>query len=801
MRTNIARRWLLPLLIAVLSGAAGCRLSPADGDEVRVEIRGPDHDAPDRFAVIMARTDGTVQTWVCGEELAPDECTADGILLHEGAAPDSLVVKAPGHRTRTLTGSELEPSSGRIVVVLEALPAPEITEDYATGFTTDQDLDALTALAWPADTELGPVYVIKFLIIGIGPDAPGPPTLYLQDTLHHPIHLDFARDVLGLPLTPQSFVEETYVGEDRSMMAGSLLVHPTIHAEAISWGHSLSAPVLVTFFPSDDLSPAQALLAFGIIEEGLGFLPLGGTEHRLAYLPAGSIQEEQLHDHMDAFRRRGAPWIFHREMAAVVDMQFLNPGVAFGTLRLLTPEQLEMEVVSWTDILVLPRLPAVLPVVGGTITEEFQTPLAHVNVAARNRGTPNMALPGASEDPRVEPLLGKLVRLEVDTGDFSLREATLEEAQAFWEENTKAPFIPEYDDEMTGLPGFDDLYFDDWISVGVKAANLAELHRLLPENAPDGFAIPFSHYEAFMTASRANSELCNEARIDCVEEGRAEATCDAAHAICGNIGVAAPDLWAYADALLADPQVQGDSVIREAVLDGLVYVIGHVPVDEDFGAALDARVAEVFGDAKVRLRSSTNAEDLPNFSGAGLYRSVSAWAEGDKKASSRVRKVWASAWSFRAVEERAWWNIDHFAVRMGVAVNQAFVDEAANGVLITRNIADPTVEGMYVNVQQGEISVTNPEDGALPEVFSMIQGPGGVIQVARAAFSSLSPDAPILSKDEITDLFWNAWKVQQHFARLYNQSEAFLAMDLEFKFHGPDRTLSIKQARPYTVAE
>lgn len=788
----------LPLLIAVLSGAAGCRTTSAGEDETLIEIRGPDSAAPERFAVILARTDGSVETWVCGEGSDPEACAEEGVLLQEGAAPEGLVVKAPGHRTRALTGSDLEPVVGRIVVVLEALPAPETTADYTTGFTPDQDLDALLALAWPADTELGPVHVIKFLITDIGPDAPAPPTLYLQDTLHHPIHLDFARDVLGLPLTPQSFVEETYVGEDRSMMAGSLLVHPTVHAEADSWGHPISAPVLVTFFPSDDLSPAQALFAFGIIEEGLGFLPLGGTEHRLAYLPAGSIQEEQLLDDMDAFRRRGAPWIFHREMSAGVDLQLLNPGVAFGTLRVLTPEQLEAAVVSWTDILVLPRLPAVLPVVGGTITEEFQTPLAHVNVAARNRGTPNMALPGAAEDPRVKPLLGKLVRFEVDAGDFSLREASLEEAQAFWDENTKSPFVPEYDDEMTGLPGFDDLYFDDWISVGVKAANLAELHRLLPDNAPDGFAIPFSHYEMFMTASQATPGLCNEARIDCIEEGRAEATCDAAHEICGDIGVAAQDLWAYADALLADPQVQGDSVLREAALDGLVYVIGHIPVDEALGAALDARVAEVFGDAKVRLRSSTNAEDLPDFSGAGLYRSVSAWAAGDKKASSRVRKVWASAWSFRAVEERAWWNIDHFAVRMGVAVNQAFINEAANGVLITRNIADPTVDGMYVNVQQGEVSVTNPKDGALPEVFSMIQGPGGVIQVARAAFSSLSPGAPILSEEEISALFWNAWKVQQHFAKLYGQPEAFLALDLEFKFHGPERTLSIKQARPYS---
>ena len=58
-------------------------------------------------------------------------------------------------------------------------------------------------------------------------------------------------------------------------------------------------------------------------------------------------------------------------------------------------------------------------------------------------------------------------------------------------------------------------------------------------------------------------------------------------------------------------------------------------------------------------------------------------------ASEEVRKVWASVWNWRAFEERAFWNIDHRAVRMGVAVHQAFPDEQVNGVMITRNIADP----------------------------------------------------------------------------------------------------------------
>ena len=592
----------------------------------------------------------------------------------------------------------------------------------------------------------------------------------------------------------------TYVGTDRPMMAGTLLFYPEVHANAADGGSSLDSPMVLTFFPSDDLTPEQALLAFGIVEERLAGLPIAGTWDRLAYLPAGSLQEDQLLEDPGLFRRWGAPWTLHTELSAGVEIQLLNPGVAYGTLRLLTPEELAVEVVSWTDILLLPRLPVTLPVVGGTITEELQTPLSHVNVAARNRGTPNMALPDASLDPRIEPYIGRFVRLEVAAGDFDLREATLAEAEAFWEANKPAPFTPVADDGVTGLPDFDALGFDDWTSVGVKAANLAELHGLIPEHAPPGFAIPFSYYVAFMGTAKATPGLCQEARSDCVEEGRTPAICDTAEAWCKEAGVPAADLRTYAAATLDSPEIRGDSVLREAVLDGLVYLVRHAPMDEPFADALDARVAELFGDAKVRLRSSTNAEDLPGFSGAGLYTSVSAWAVGPDRASSRVRKVWASIWSFRAVEERTWWNIDHMAVRMGIAVNAAFVDEAANGVLVTRNLADPTVEGMYVNVQLGEVSVTNPTDGALAEVFTLLQGPGGAVQVARTAWSSLSPEAPILSPEEITTLYWTARSVQQHFMTLYDPADGVQAMELEFKIHGPARTLYIKQARPYTTA-
>ena len=134
---------------------------------------------------------------------------------------------------------------------------------------------------------------------------------------------------------------------------------------------------------------------------------------------------------------------------------------------------------------------------------------------------------------------------------------------------------------------------------------------------------------------------------------------------------------------------------------------------------------------------------------------------------------------------------------MAVAVNPAVDDEAANGVLITRNLANPGAPGLYVNVQAREIEVTNPENGAIPEVFSIIPAPKQGFQVVRQRFSSLSPGRALLDDTEIASLATAAERVEQHFALLYPDRPA---LDLEFKFYGPLRRLLIKQARPYASA-
>ena len=787
---------LFPLILwAFVLFPSGCGVD-LDVRPVSVRILDADGAGPPPFIAILEQSDGELARVSCPSTDVPSDdlfCTATGLTLRAKSATARLTIKAPGYAFLTQVISRGAPPKDGLRWALERLPAPTLTEDYATGFGSTTGLADFETLGYPAATELGPAVVVKFYI----DDVAGAPTVYFQNTLLHPIHYDFVRNVLGRAISPSEFFRQTYHGPDRTAMAGSILYYPELATRSAFLGAPTTAPFVVTFFPSDDITPEQVRTAHRLIEERLACAALSGGDRRVAYVPAGEVQEVAAMGERAEFAARDAAWLVRSELYGNMSQQLLNPGLAYGTLRLLTPEQLETTVVSFTDILLLTRLPNNLPVVGGTITEELQTPLAHVNVAARNRGTPNMALLSASSDARIAPYLGKLVRFEIKNGEFTLAETTLAEAEAFWESQHGDPLVPVFDLDRSGLPRFTELAFSDSVSVGVKAANLAVLRQIVPDATSDGFAVPFRYYHEFTLTARVDPPGCDAAQVACLASGRATAACAQAQQKCLAAADPAINLDAYLRLILDDPSFKSDAQLRDAVLDGVRFLFTESAVDPAFGAVLDIRVAELFGTAKVKLRSSTNSEDLPNFSGAGLYSSHGAWASGEKAASRVIREVWASVWNRDAFEERAFWNIDHLAVKMGVAVNIAFTDEAANGVIITQNIADPTVAGMYVNAQLGELSVTNPEGGVLPEVFSIIPNPEGGVQASYLNYSSLSPDHPILTPEEVLALYTVSEIAHEHFSGLYGRDPAIFALDMEFKFWGQPRRVYLKQARPY----
>lgn len=461
---------------------------------------------------------------------------------------------------------------------------------------------------------------------------------------------------------------------------------------------------------------------------------------------------------------------------AQTKLQPLTAAVGYGVLTYLKAAELETASLGRDVIVVTDDVPNDIPLVGGLVTEAFQTPLSHVNVLCQNRGTPNLALPKAHELLDFSSLFGQLVRFEVTADGYRLAPASAEEAQAFWngQQLNQSPVAPRLDASRTGIVDLQLAGMSDLPSIGAKAAQLAEVIQLsksyLPNCAdakvfsvPDpAFALPVSYFLAHLQSSGARTAL---------------------------------------EALLDDADASTNRNLRHQHLEQIRQLILTAPLDPQLSQMLTDLLRQYYGTARVRMRSSSNAEDLPGFNGAGLYSSTSAsLVDSDYPVADALRQVWASLYSNRGYDERVLMNVDQLQVAMGVLIHPAFPEERANGVVISRNIADITRGDIYTfNVQRGEAAVTNPAPGVTSDQFTY-QWPPRQPAISPKSFSSFNASQPILSQQEVVSTACALRAIVDHFRSLLDptESNAYFTMDMEFKLLSDERSLLIKQARPYS---
>ncbi len=459
-----------------------------------------------------------------------------------------------------------------------------------------------------------------------------------------------------------------------------------------------------------------------------------------------------------------------------VNFQPLTTSVGYGTLRYVPTSELPQARLGPDVIVVTEDVPNDIALVGGLITEAFQTPLAHVNVLSRSRDTPNMALLDARADDRIEPFLDTLVRLEVRADGFTVEAADPAEAEAFWESRRPSGEVrsPPLDLSHRAVVDLTQADLSFLPIVGVKAAQLAEL-RLVSGAVPSScmtaaswhlpatpLAVPVVHFIEHFQASGAQALL--ESLRDDV-------------------------------AFRTDPVVRSEGLA--AVRD---RITGH-PVSPSLVAELEAAIRERFRTRRVRFRSSSNAEDLAGFNGAGLYTSTSVELDNPERSlEDGLRLVWSSLFNARAYDERELARISHFDVAMGVLIHPAFLSETANGVAVSRNVLDPARSDIYyVNAQIGEASVTNPAPGVATEQLIYRWPPRSPPITYQSHSSLVAPGTVVLDGDDVTAVACALWSIDSHFQPLLDPDGAnpYFAMESEFKFLRSSRELIIKQARPH----
>ncbi len=587
---------------------------------------------------------------------------------------------------------------------------------------------------------------MKILIIGV--DTPAP-ELYFLNTKAFAFHFDFASEALEIGIGLGEFNSITYFRDDRSNLAGTIVANDRF--EPTPGDAGLYA---LEFWPTDPVRARHVALAYELVTRAMPF-----AAAKIAYHPAGDTQEALFEQDAEALRAAGVRVVLTSELFADVSYVALNLGEGFGVLSAIDPAAGRPPTIR--DVALFQTLPNDLGHVAGVISAAPQTPLSHINLKAKQNDTPNAYVRGALTEPRIAGLLGQVVRYAVTPDDFELAAATPGQVEEWLARiRPTQPQTPARDLSATEIRDLDALDHGDVQRVGAKAANVAELRRMLPAGAvPDGYAVPFALYDAFMTAH---------------------------------------GFYDRAREIIADPALAADPTARELALDALRKQIKKADPPPEIAQAISELQARFPAGQGIRCRSSTTNEDLEGFNGAGLYDSFTHRSdEGDL--AKTVKQVWASLWNLRAYDERDFHRIDHLAAAMGVLVHPNFDDEVANGVAVTKNPFDPNWPGFYVNVQVGESLVTNPDPNATPdELLVSAIGPEGEYETQYIRHSTLTTGgAHVMTPEQIARLTTAMETIQERFKVIYRaQRNPAFAMDIEFKVDEAG-TLVVKQARPW----
>lgn len=413
------------------------------------------------------------------------------------------------------------------------------------------------------------------------------------------------------------------------------------------------------------------------------------------------------------------------------------------------------------DVVLYDALPNSLPRVGGIITSVVQTPLSHVNLRAIQDNVPNAYIADPLSIDSIANLLGGYVYYKVENETFQFREATLEEVDAWYEDiRPTEPQIPIRDLSIQEILPLDEIEFEMSAAFGAKCSNVATMRTFdMPDGTiPDGFGIPFYFYDEFMQYNGFYEE---------------------------------------AQVMIDNEPFQVDIEFRDERLADFRNDIRDAPMPQWMMDELQAMHEDFPEGTNVRCRSSTNNEDLPGFSGAGLYTSKTQYPE-EGHISKSIKQVYASMWNFRAYEERDFYRVDHFMAAMGLLCHPNFQEEHSNGVGISIDPIYETEDTYYLNTQIGEDLITNPDPNSVPEEILLYQDPeeaGGYLVLSLSNLAN--PGELVMDIEYLNQMRDNLTEIHNEFAILYGvEGIDGFGMDIEYKVTAEEQ-LAIKQARPW----
>ncbi len=446
----------------------------------------------------------------------------------------------------------------------------------------------------------------------------------------------------------------------------------------------------------------------------------------------------------------------------------LNPGLARGRLEIVKDPATHK--FSPKGIYLLPETVAELPPVAGILTRNAGNSLSHIQLLARNLGIPNLAV-SAQLLSELNKHNGETIILAVSPGGVVQIETDSADWKKYFRQQTKSDYLIRPDmakldlQQRNILPLTSIRANDSGRIAGPKGANLGELKQIYQGLVPDALVIPFGRFRSLLNETRTNS---GEKLFDWLVNG-------------------------YRNLESIDTPKDKQRATRQ-LLTQLRQQIESAPLSNRFLTELRQSLHEHFGpdgSYGVFVRSDTNVEDLPNFTGAGLNKTV-PHVVGFNNIVAAIRKVWASPFSQRAHSWRQahMQNPEH--VYASVLLMKS-VPADKSGVLATANLINSDPGQLHVAVNEGvggAVSGQRAEEILIDKKSGQVQLlaqasaiqkrvllPAGGIQKIRAQ----TPEK-LLSDDEIEILRRMAELLPKEFPSLQGSDGRAKPADIEFGF-------------------
>jgi len=482
----------------------------------------------------------------------------------------------------------------------------------------------------------------------------------------------------------------------------------------------------------------------------------------------------------DAGRLTG---IRHRVFGQEVDssMRALNPGLKRGVL-LLPP--VNGQQFRYDGIYILDSTTQELPPVSGIITRGEGSSLSHVQLLARNMGIPNLV----ADDRLLRAIsshIGERIVLAVSRrGSVAIEQDGPQWDKVFGTDSVSDHVVIAAD--MAKLNLRDHAMYalrrvhaeDSGRIVGPKAANLGELRSHYPALVSPGLVIPFGVFRRYLD-------------MPLYKNG--------------------PSVFEWMISEYARLKEIGDAVDRQRQTNEFLARLREWIVSSDPGSDFRQQLRFTYGrvlgkkdDIGVFVRSDTNVEDLPGFSGAGLNLTLPN-VVGMEAIVEAVKQVWASPFSERAYA----WRQSHMShpehVYPAVLLLESFNSEKS-GVLVTADVDSGDRNWLSIAVSEG---VAGAVDGQAAEEVRVERATGRVRLLAQATAPlkmrllegggsekvAASGREQLLSASEIEQLRQFSADVEQYFPLPLDESGVPMAADIEFGFG--QGHLVLFQLRPF----